>query len=232
MLGQASLKTMEMITTLTEVEVVLNSRPLTHSSSDINDMPPPTPSTPSHFLCAYRLLNLPDTHGKQMRQEDDEEYVPSIYSTKTSLKRRAEYHEKPIASLWVRWKKEYIVNLRQIHSHNKTSIVQESQIKASDIVLVHDNLPRSQWKLAVVSEVLKGCDGIVRSAKLRTSKENELRQPIEKLYPLKVSEEKNKKLTNITEQNMGESQKPSLRRSTRTAAQQAKLKIASISSDE
>ena len=84
----------------------------------------------------------------------------------------------------------------------------------------------------MVSEVLEGRDGIVRSAKLRTSRENELRRPIEKLYPLEVSKEENKELPNITEQNMVESQKPSLRRSTRTAAQQAKLKIACISSDE
>ena len=61
-LGQASLKTMEMITVLKEAEAVLNSRSLTHSLSDINDMPP---LTPSHFLCGYRPLNLPDTQGKQ-----------------------------------------------------------------------------------------------------------------------------------------------------------------------
>ena len=126
------------------------------------------------------------------------------------------------------------MNLCQIHSHNKTSIVKESQIKVDDVVLIRDNLPRNQWKLAVVSEVLNGRDGIVRSAKLRTSKKkkNELRRPIKKLYPLEVSEEEKKELPNITEQNMKESQKPSFRRSTRNAVQQAKLKIPSISSNE
>ena len=57
-------------------------------------------------------------------------------------------------------------------------------MKKSDIVLVHDNLPRNQWKLGVISlfSVYQ-----LRSVYLRTAN-GHLRRPIEKLYPLGVTE--------------------------------------------
>ena len=50
---------------------------------------------------------------------------------------------------------------------------------------VHDETPRSTWKLAVVEEVVKGNDGLVRSAKIRVGNKLTSR-PITKLYPLEV----------------------------------------------
>ena len=58
-IGKACLNMIELNTILTEVEAVLNSRPLTYLYIDINDAPP---LTPSHFLCGHRLLTLPDTN--------------------------------------------------------------------------------------------------------------------------------------------------------------------------
>ena len=46
-LGKASLNYIELNTILTEVEAVLNSRPLTYTYTDIEDG---SPLTPSHFL--------------------------------------------------------------------------------------------------------------------------------------------------------------------------------------
>ena len=61
-LGKACLNMIELNTILTEVEAVLNSRPLTYPYTDINDA---SPLTPSHFLCGYRLLTLPETNAKE-----------------------------------------------------------------------------------------------------------------------------------------------------------------------
>lgn len=55
-----------------------------------------------------------------------------------------------------------------------------------DIVLIHDNTPRIQWRLAVIEEVNEGDDGLIHSANVRTSTER-TNHPITKLYSLEVT---------------------------------------------
>lgn len=55
-IGKNCLTHDELQTLVTEVEAVLNSRPLTYvSSEDTNE-----PLTPSHLLVGFRILTLPD----------------------------------------------------------------------------------------------------------------------------------------------------------------------------
>jgi hypothetical protein len=58
-------------------------------------------------------------------------------------------------------------------------------IKAGDVVQIHEDKPRALWRLAIVEEVIRGRDGLVRSAKLRT-KDGVTNRPITKLYPLEI----------------------------------------------
>lgn len=53
------------------------------------------------------------------------------------------------------------------------------------MVLVHDESPRSTWKLAVVEGLIEGGDGLVRAANIHTST-GHTNRPITKLYPLEV----------------------------------------------
>lgn len=55
-LGKALLGFEELATMLTEVEAVLNSRPLSYVHDDASE---PEPLTPSHFLTGKRLTLLP-----------------------------------------------------------------------------------------------------------------------------------------------------------------------------
>ena len=59
-------------------------------------------------------------------------------------------------------------------------------MKVGDVVLIHDDTPRTQWKLAIIEQVNKGADGLICSANVRTSsgKTNRL---IARLYPLEVT---------------------------------------------
>ena len=69
-------------------------------------------------------------------------------------------------------------------------VSKESNINVGDIVLVHDNLPRCQWRLATVTRVIPSRkDGLERAASLRVSSGNEIRRPIKKLYPLVIPED-------------------------------------------
>ena len=49
-----------------------------------------------------------------------------------------------------------------------------------DIVLVHNDTPRTMWKLAVIEELIRGNDGLVRAANIRTA----TGRPIARLVPL------------------------------------------------
>ena len=183
-IGKACLNIIELNTILIEVEAVLNSRPLTYPYVDINDA---SPLTPSHFLCGHRLLALPDTRVSV--QESDPDYILPDVSTK-ELTKRAKYHEKTIQAFWTRWQKEYLTSLREYNAHQR-KVSSNTTVSIGDVVLIHDNMPRNQWKIGVVTDLHKGKDGLVRSVSLRISSGNTLLRPIEKLYPLEVSSENN-----------------------------------------
>ena len=53
-------------------------------------------------------------------------------------------------------------------------------------MLVYDEGPRSSWKLAVIEDLIRGGDGLVRVAHSRTST-GYTNQPVSKLYPLEVT---------------------------------------------
>ena len=53
-------------------------------------------------------------------------------------------------------------------------------------MLVHDDVLRLQWRLAVVEELIKGLDGIARAVNIQTSA-GRTHRPIVKLFPLELS---------------------------------------------
>ena len=67
-MGQSKLTYEELLTELTEVEMILNSRPLTYISPDDLD----EPITPSHLMTGRCLLSLPD----HLCYSDEEEFRP------------------------------------------------------------------------------------------------------------------------------------------------------------
>ena len=50
-----------------------------------------------------------------------------------------------------RWTKEYLTSL---HEYHKTTGTTKQLVKARDVVIVHDDIPKSKWKLAVVEKLM------------------------------------------------------------------------------
>ena len=133
------------------------------------------PFTPAHLLCGRRITSLPHEHEEKA---DDPDYMDA-----PTTRRQIDNHSKIISHFQSRWKREYLTSLREFHKafgHNK------QLIKKGDVVLVHNDKPRLNWKLVVIEELLTGNDGLVRAANIRTGNHITSR-PISKLYPLEVS---------------------------------------------
>ena len=90
---------------------------------------------------------------------------------------------KILHDFWKRWKNEYLSGLREFHQHTTGSW--NEVIKIGDVVIVYDEKPRLQWKLAVVESLIRGPDERVRSAVIRTS-QGVTNRFIKKLHPLEV----------------------------------------------
>ena len=91
MIGREKLKYDELVTAVTEVEAVINSRPLSYVSSDnIDEL-----LTPAYLVAGCRLLSLPD-----YRVSEDDFDVSAEHLT-----RRMRFLNKIVNDFWIRWKK-------------------------------------------------------------------------------------------------------------------------------
>ena len=179
--GRAKLTYDELLTAVTEVEMVINSRPLTYVSSD--DLQEPL--TPSHFLTGRRTLSLPDSLCCGQDMEDDD-----VELTHDHLTKRMRHLNVVLNQFWKRWSQEYLLELRESHRH-QAGTSDPVTVAVGDIVLVHEDKPRAFWKLARVKELIRGRDGKIRGACLAVSSAKgnttTLQRPIQLLYPLEVN---------------------------------------------
>ncbi|XP_022518476.2 uncharacterized protein LOC111188878 [Astyanax mexicanus] len=137
-------------TFLYEVMAIINSRPLT--VENLNDPTGPEPLTPNHILTMKSTIILPPP-GHFVRED--------LY-----LQRRWRKVQYLANEFWIRWRKEYLLNLQIRQKWHKT----RRNMKVNDIVLLQDaQAPRNEWKLARITEVYPGLDGRVRKLRLQVS---------------------------------------------------------------
>ena len=162
---------------MVEIESMLNDRPLTYVTSDLQD---PQPLTPSHLLYGRRIQQAPRPLDDQ-EEGNDPSFVDGV-----DLRKRVDKLTQLIGHFSSRWKREYLTSLREFY---KTSRQGKQLIRTGDVVIVHeDNKPRLQWRLAIVEDLIEGKDGRVRAAHIRTNNYKTTR-PVAKLYPLEVHSE-------------------------------------------
>ncbi|KAI9557147.1 hypothetical protein GHT06_016954 [Daphnia sinensis] len=184
-----------------DAEVVLNDRSLEEPSNHVGDV---EPLCPAHLMYGRHLNTLP------CNEELTEETLDS------ALVR----HQTPLKQFEKRFINSYLPALREYHQATKKG--QTTVIKEKDVVLVHDEKPRKEWKLAVVENLIRSKNGEIRAANIRMAK-GKTNRPISKLHPIKVSEpiELNDP-TSFTDPG------PTMRRPTRMCAVQAKEAVRKI----
>jgi len=172
-LGRAFTTLDSLQTQIVEIEGILNNRPLTTVPTDFTD---PDPITPAHLLYGRKIVCVP----YHVTLEDiftDPDFRDA------DIKLRAKKQAALLQHFWTRWKREYLTGLREFHQARAPNT---DTVKPGSVVLVHDDTPRINWRLAVVEDTIVGEDGLVRAANIRTST-GKTNRPISKLYPLEVT---------------------------------------------
>ncbi|XP_055632540.1 uncharacterized protein LOC129773015 [Toxorhynchites rutilus septentrionalis] len=148
-IGNTSLAYEDMLTLLTQVEMCLNSRPLTPLSSEPSDL---EALTPGHFLVGSNLQSVPEA---------------TFINIPENRLNHWEQTQRHLQRIWARWYPEY---LQQLQYRAAQGCKSPSKIEIGRLVVVKDDcLPPAQWPLGRIVKVHPGKDGIVRVVTLKTS---------------------------------------------------------------
>ena len=133
---------------MTEVECIINSRPLTTPSSDPGDL---DPVTPNHILTMKSKVLLPPPGNFQKE---------GVY-----LRKRWKRVQYLANVFWSRWRREYVQCLQQRSKWNRP----RRNFEKGDLVpIVDDRVARNHWPLASIVHTYPDEEGYVWSVKVTT----------------------------------------------------------------
>ncbi len=140
-------------TFLTEVEAIVNSRPLTVDTQGDDST---APITPNHLLTMK---------SKVVLQPPGDFQEADIYS-----QRRWRTIQYLANVFWERWRKEFLAALQLRQKWNGTT----RNMEVGDIVLIKESkTPRNQWPLGRIVEVFPGDDSLIRTVRIKSSASKE-----------------------------------------------------------
>uniref|UniRef100_A0A1I7VIF4 DUF5641 domain-containing protein n=1 Tax=Loa loa TaxID=7209 RepID=A0A1I7VIF4_LOALO len=186
----------ELITLIVELEAIINERPLV----DIEEIG--LVLRPEDFLHPDSALGERLIGGKDYNRNNA---TANIGNSQTKeLKHQYITTCKRLDHLWKIWRGEYLEELRKRaqrkHRGPRSRIRREPKI--DELVLLKGDCPRNTWKMGRVHKLLRGKDGVCRSAVI-TANGNELVRAVGHLYPLEISsdkmEKKNTRLESVAE---------------------------------
>ena len=136
-----------LLTAFAEVERLVNSRPLTEVSSDVDDL---EALTPNHFIIGRGTLN----------------FSPGVFVDKEMSSRKRWRQAQLFAThIWNRWLREYLPGLIT----RKKWLQSTANVKIGNFVLVSEHaVPRGFWPLGRIVKVFPGHDNVGRSAEVKT----------------------------------------------------------------
>ncbi|XP_043661648.1 uncharacterized protein LOC122625622 [Drosophila teissieri] len=134
-LGSKALTFEELSTVLTQIEAILNSRPLCPTGDNSLD-----PLTPAHFLTGSPYTALPE---------------PCRLDMQVNRLERWNQLQAMVQGFWKRWHMEYLTSL---HERTKWHLETENLKIDTLVVLKEPNLPPSKWILGRITAVHAGID--------------------------------------------------------------------------
>ncbi|XP_066928973.1 uncharacterized protein [Clytia hemisphaerica] len=151
-------------TLITEVENVINSRPL--SVECLNDSTSLTPISPMTLLTHKSKVVYP---------------LPGSFSDVDLYCRKYWRRVQHLVNeFWERWRKEYLNSLQERSKWHKEL---KDAISINDVVLLKDEKPRNEWCLAKVTKLIPGT-GLTRTVEIELANKSKLLRPLNKIVLL------------------------------------------------
>ncbi|GFW60813.1 uncharacterized protein TNCV_2672341 [Trichonephila clavipes] len=148
--GNLNMTLEEFLTIITQIEGILNSRPITPLSEDFDDL---EVLTPGHFLIGRPITSISE---------------PNLLDKTENTLSRWQKLTKIVQHIWTKWSRDYLNNLQQ---RNKWQFHKDN-VKLNTMVLIKDNLPVNKWSLGRITKLVPGTDGKVRVVEIKTNKGN------------------------------------------------------------
>ncbi|XP_043219934.1 uncharacterized protein LOC122380652 [Amphibalanus amphitrite] len=178
--GRAKLGYFELLTQLSEIQNMVNSRPITYVYSEIDDIEPLTPNKILKLHTNPRLQLVDSSHATDPLWVSTPQDVHQQLNKTLHEQQHLQEHYK---SMWYR---EYLLGLRE-NSRDLFHTDWDDKIAVGDVVLINTkNKPRMFWLMGRVLQLLHGDDGRVRQVLLKTSTGRIERYAISHLYPLEL----------------------------------------------
>ncbi|GBN90174.1 hypothetical protein AVEN_204479-1 [Araneus ventricosus] len=137
----------EILTIISQIEGILNSRPLTPLSCDPTDL---CVLTAGHFLIGRPITSVVELE---------------IIDTPDNRLSRWQRTTKAVQFIWKRWHRDYLNHLQQ---RSKWQF-EKNDLKIGSLVLLkEDNLPPCKWVTGRVKDVIPGSEGKIRVANVQT----------------------------------------------------------------
>ncbi|GBM26051.1 hypothetical protein AVEN_62016-1 [Araneus ventricosus] len=135
----------EILTIISQIEGILNSRPLTPLSCDPTDL---SVLTAGHFLIGRPITSVVE---------------PEIIDTPDNRLSRWQRTTKVVQFIWKRWHRDYLNHLQQ---RSKWQF-EKNDLKIGSLVLLkEENIPPYKWVIG--KDVIPGSDGKIRVANVQT----------------------------------------------------------------
>jgi hypothetical protein len=158
-IGNASLTFRQMSILLTEIEGMVNNRPLSTVTDEPDDL---TPITPAELVIGRRMDPLPD---------------PNIRKNHTNFPHLWRKRQEVLNSFWKRWRHDYLLS-QDVRKKWRTP--SHENLKYKIVLIRDDNLSRNEWKLGRIIETFPSKDGFIRSVLVKTPTST-LRRPIQRI---------------------------------------------------
>ena len=170
-IGNGFLWLEELKEVILDVEVTLNNRPLSYVEDDI-EFPILTPNS----LLYGRSNIVPELEAHRIESVE--------------LRKRAKHLRRCKETVWRRWRNEYLRGLRERHNQQHGGKLNAPTV-GEVVIIKSDEKNRGKWKIGVIEKVIRGIDGVIRGARVRTGT-SVLERAVQHLFPLELSCDKTK----------------------------------------
>ena len=137
-MGRALVTLEEISTILMDLEAIVNDRPLTYVSGELDDL---LPLTPNHLFRGRTIFSL-HKEGLDLSVLEDPTYLET-----SSIPHRFRYISKLSEDLRRRYYQDYLTLLRESHRSVKFG---QSWPNVGDVVLIHGEGFRLYWKMGII----------------------------------------------------------------------------------